>query len=270
MKVKDIITYLLNFNMGAEVVFIDQDNRSHRVTNDPHIYLGNGKVDTKAKEVKFLSIENIKPKTIRDFKIGDYVKVVNETSDLYGHVGVVNAISDRDGGTLMFAQPDTVLVMFKENGKSFGEQLSIHSILKITEKEYRQLLNETHRVYFISGHRDITQDEFDWYYLPILDKLCDDPNCTFVVGDYYGVDAMAQEVLSEMVDPSRVTVYHMFEKPRNLANDKFNLKGGYQTDDERDAAMTHDSTDDIAWIRKGKEKSGTAQNILRRYTFEKK
>ena len=27
------------------------------------------------------------------------------------------------------------------------------------------------RVYFISGHRDITQEEFDKYYLEILDKV---------------------------------------------------------------------------------------------------
>lgn len=123
------------------------------------------------------------------------------------------------------------------------------------------------RVYFISGHRDITPDEFDKYYLEILDKLAEDHTNTFVVGDYQGVDFMAQQALAEMVSPERVTVYHMFDKPRNLASKSFNLKGGYQSDEERDAAMTHDSTDDIAWIRRGKEQSGTAQNILRRYTM---
>lgn len=123
------------------------------------------------------------------------------------------------------------------------------------------------RVFFISGHRDITQDEFDKYYLDTIDKLAEDPRVTFVVGDYQGVDFMAQQALAEMVNPDRVTVYHMFKKPRNLASDKFHLKGGYKNDIERDSAMTHDSTDDLAWIRKGKETSGTAQNILRRYTM---
>ena len=125
----------------------------------------------------------------------------------------------------------------------------------------------TNKVVFISGHRDITQDEFDKYYLDILDKLAENPHVTFVVGDYQGVDYMAQQALSEMVNPDRVTVYHMFEKPRHLANNKFHLKGGYKNDIERDSAMTHDSTEDLAWIRKGKETSGTAQNILRRYTM---
>ena len=124
------------------------------------------------------------------------------------------------------------------------------------------------RVYFISGHRDITEDEFDKYYLDILDKLVEDPLATFVVGDYHGVDIMAQQALVDMdINPERVTVYHMFEKPRNIASDKFKTIGGFTTDEDRDAAMTKVSTDDIAWIRKGKWKSGTAQNILRRHTM---
>lgn len=123
-------------------------------------------------------------------------------------------------------------------------------------------------VYFISGHRDITQEEFEKYYVPAIDKAIEYPRSTFVVGDYHGVDIMAQELLSQMVQPERVTVYHMFEKPRNLANKLFKLKGGYKGDIERDSAMTNDSTEDIAWIRKGKETSGTAQNILRRHTMK--
>jgi hypothetical protein len=124
------------------------------------------------------------------------------------------------------------------------------------------------RVYFISGHRDITQDEFDKYYLDMINRAAEDISATFVVGDYYGVDFKAQQVLSKIVNPDRVTVYHMFDKPRHLANNMFRLKGGYKNDIDRDSAMTRDSTDDIAWIRKGKETSGTAQNILRRYTME--
>ena len=78
-----------------------------------------------------------------------------------------------------------------------------------------------------------------------------------------GVDFMAQEYLSEY--PERVTVYHMFDRPRNLYNPKFNTKGGYKTDVERDSAMTNESDKDIAFILRGLWTSGTAQNILRRY-----
>lgn len=120
--------------------------------------------------------------------------------------------------------------------------------------------------YFISGHRDLTVEEFNSLYVPvILDILKEDPTCEFVVGDYQGVDSMAQEYLASMVD--KVTVYHMFDSPRNLINPNFKTIGGFTSDEERDAAMTKDSDRDIAFVRKGKRNSGTAQNIVRRYEF---
>ena len=130
--------------------------------------------------------------------------------------------------------------------------------------------------YFISGHRDITQDEFDRIYKQkILETIENDNNCKFVIGDYHGVDTMAQQYLSDlcheqphMINPKDITVYHMFEKPRNLVNTDFNTSGGYKTDEERDSAMTKVSDKDIAFVRRGKYKSGTAQNIVRRYSFD--
>lgn len=120
--------------------------------------------------------------------------------------------------------------------------------------------------YFISGHRDLTLEEFNKYYTPvILEILEEDPTCEFVVGDYQGVDSMAQRLLENCVD--RVTVYHMFDAPRNLINPNFKTIGGFTSDEERDAAMTKDSDRDIAFVRKGRRKSGTAQNIVRRYEF---
>lgn len=126
--------------------------------------------------------------------------------------------------------------------------------------------------YFISGHRDITQEEFDRLYKPIILNIIDNDNtCNFVVGDYHGADTMAQQLLSDLcykISPKQVTVYHMFEKPRNFVNDKFNIKSGYTSDEERDAAMTNESDEDIAFVRYGKYKSGTAQNIVRRHSFK--
>lgn len=67
--------------------------------------------------------------------------------------------------------------------------------------------------YFISGHRDLTWEEFTKWYAPAISKvICTDKEARFVVGDCEGADR------------------------------------------------------DIAFIRKGKESSGTAQNILRRWT----
>lgn len=125
------------------------------------------------------------------------------------------------------------------------------------------------QTYFISGHRDITKEEFNRLYVDDLNELINKEDTYFVVGDYNGVDIMAQEYLRDNINnPKRVTVYHMFDKPRNLATTSFNTIGGFKTDIERDSAMTDNSDYDIAYIRKGKENSGTAQNILRRYTFK--
>ncbi len=120
--------------------------------------------------------------------------------------------------------------------------------------------------YFISGHREITQEEFDRLYkVEILKVLLEDPLSKFVVGDYHGVDEMAQKFLAETInDPTRVTVYHMFSSPRVYIDERFNKEGGFLGDEERDAAMTKNSDRDIAFVRPGKRKSGTAQNIIRR------
>lgn len=121
--------------------------------------------------------------------------------------------------------------------------------------------------YFISGHRDITKEEFEKYYVPRIDQILqNDQNCSFVVGECVGVDTMAQDYLASK-NIMRVTVYHMFESPRHLASVCFSTKGGYKDDVSRDAAMTEASDIDIAFIRKGRWTSGTAQNILRRYEF---
>ena len=53
----------------------------------------------------------------------------------------------------------------------------------------------------------------------------------------------------------------------NLVNKHFKTVGGFENDIDRDSAMTKNSNYDVAYIRKGKEDSGTAQNILRRFTF---
>ena len=81
---------------------------------------------------------------------------------------------------------------------------------------------------------------------------------------------MAQDYLMDIVclDPSRVTVYHMFDSPRNINPKITKTKGGFQSDDERDAAMTAASIDDIALVRDIKKNSGTAQNILRRHILK--
>jgi hypothetical protein len=118
-------------------------------------------------------------------------------------------------------------------------------------------------IYFISGHLSLTQDEFDIHYKPfIVEALCH--NSSFVVGDAKGADTLAQNYLFGKTD--RIVVYHMFGSPRYNAG--FPTEGGFQSDEERDNAMTDNSDSDIAWVRKGREKSGTQKNLDRRETLK--
>lgn len=125
------------------------------------------------------------------------------------------------------------------------------------------------KTYFISGHRDLTMEEFESNYAPIIIKaLSLDSN--FVVGDYEGCDIMAQNYLVNTlnVSPEKIKVFHMFTSPRNINPKITQTVGGFTTDVERDSAMTKHSDYDIAFIRPNKYNSGTAQNILRRYELK--
>lgn len=119
---------------------------------------------------------------------------------------------------------------------------------------------------FISGHGDLSKAEFIEHYAPAINDAIARGINHFVVGDFRGADVMAQTYLN--VKPVKVTVYHMFEKPRNNPLN-YPTVGGFKDDDSRDTAMTQASCIDIAWVRPGKENSGTAKNIERRRRYNK-
>ena len=114
---------------------------------------------------------------------------------------------------------------------------------------------------FVSGHLDLTESEFDEHYVPRLRGAFAE-QALIVVGDARGADAMTQALCRD-VGYRNVLVYHMLERPRtNLGN--HTVIGGFRSDAERDVAMTQASDEDIAWVRTGREKSGTAKNLARR------
>jgi hypothetical protein len=122
------------------------------------------------------------------------------------------------------------------------------------------------KICFISGHRDISENEFrEHYENKIFEAINQD--CSFVLADCRGVDEQSQKFLKAF-NVKDVKVYHMFEEPRY--NSGFECIGGFQNDIERDTAMTEASDYDIAWVRPGKERSGTAQNIERRKNINRK
>ena len=176
-------------------------------------------------------------------------------------------------------------VMFKHGGLegSHGKALNTHikskyEFEKVGDKNINDLIYERteqealkrkeviDKTYFISGHRNITENEFEKYKTSILTILEQTPDALFVVGDYYGVDIMVQNYLLDELNvvPEQITVYHMFETPRNINPKVINTIGGFKNDEERDAAMTVNSSKDIAFVRDHTKLSGTAQNLLRR------
>jgi hypothetical protein len=118
------------------------------------------------------------------------------------------------------------------------------------------------KTYFISGHLDLTVDEFREHYAPRIAAAIAEESA-FVVGDARGCDLMAQLYLRDE-RALRVQVFHMFESPRNNVGG-FPLVGGFPTDEARDEVMTTRSDADIAWVRPGRKNSGTAANLARRY-----
>jgi hypothetical protein len=115
--------------------------------------------------------------------------------------------------------------------------------------------------YFISGHGDITDIEFEEIYLPMINCALEDIEHEFIIGDFKGVDQKSIEYLNGKT--SNVIVYHIGETPK-VNFFEFKTKGGFTSDDERDSAMSNDSDLDILWIREGKERSATAKNLKRR------
>lgn len=73
-------------------------------------------------------------------------------------------------------------------------------------------------IYFISGHRDLTWEEFAKWYAPAISRtLSTDNGAMFVVAECDGADRMAQDYL--------------------LANHNIPTIGGYTSDLQRDEAM---------------------------------
>lgn len=141
---------------------------------------------------------------------------------------------------------------------------------------------------FISGHLDLTKEQFKEHYVPKLDKAITAGH-DFVVGSARGADSMALDyLLDHCPDTKRITVYiHSRNKTlqQKLVNriTKLGIKSirGFKSDTCRDAACTQASTYDIAWVRPKEDTakllgdkydpnglSGTEQNLMRRKAQE--
>lgn len=115
---------------------------------------------------------------------------------------------------------------------------------------------------FISGHGDLTKEEFEEHYQPLIHYGIVHEHY-FIMGDFKGADKMALDYLIEL-GYDKVIITHMFQHPRNKTY--YNTIGGFVSDEDRDSYMTNHSDYDIAFVREGKHKSGTSKNIKRRGT----
>lgn len=131
-------------------------------------------------------------------------------------------------------------------------------------------------IYFISGHRNLSYDDFEKYYIPKINEVMDgDCDAEFIVGgDCEGVDKFAMDyIYSRTFHP--LIIFHMSDTPKftpkgmseSSIPSRLKFKGGFKSDEERDTAMTRDSNFDIAFIKDNRWNSGTAQNIKRRHSI---
>jgi hypothetical protein len=133
-------------------------------------------------------------------------------------------------------------------------------------------------IYFISGHIDVDEEFFNLHYKEKIDEAINN-NGNFIIGDAVGIDRFAQIYLYDKLknEQHRLTIYHMFDKPRFLINNNIKCIGGFKSDNDRDKAMTLNSDIDIAYVRTNEEckilygdkydpkrKNGTLKNIERR------
>jgi hypothetical protein len=139
----------------------------------------------------------------------------------------------------------------------------------------------TTRIVFISGHCNLTDNEFKQFYVPSLDQLLLNPT-QIVVGNAYGADTKSFDYLVENNYPlDLITVYHHGTGTQSYP-ENIKIVSNFASYTKRDTAMTLSSTEDLLWIRPVEEcktligakfdpkrKSGTELNLLRRRKFKK-
>ena len=144
---------------------------------------------------------------------------------------------------------------------------------------------KTQSIAFISGHLDLSAEQFRDHYVPYIQKAIEQGH-SFVLGSARGADTMALDFLLEQKVnlKKRITVYvfsrngHFQSKTiKRLLHLGVKVNHGFMSDTERDEACTKASTYDIAWVRPKEETakllgakydpnrlSGTEQNLIRR------
>lgn len=159
--------------------------------------------------------------------------------------------------------------------------------LYIGNYNYLYIFQYQMNIAFISGHINISDEEFNKHYTNKIDEAINN-NHKFVIGNANGADSLAfSYLLNKGVDPKNITIYYYVKYPNNNIRkvDYYkklgaNVVTGFTSYTDRDKNMTLSSDYDIAWVRQLEEskkiyknfdankKSGTQLNLDRRSKFK--
>lgn len=131
-----------------------------------------------------------------------------------------------------------------------------------TQKEYN--------IIFVSGNIDMDEKKYlQYYYYPMEFLLQSEEPIHFVLSDDDGCAAMTQVLLKQhMKENHSVSIFGCGDDPVNYVDQRFVYVGGFQTLEERDAAMTFISNKDLHVVLEGKGRSAVEHNVIRRVTPE--
>jgi hypothetical protein len=119
--------------------------------------------------------------------------------------------------------------------------------------------------YYITGHRDLSKEEFSKIYIPEIDRIIrEDSNAVFLVGVCEGVDLYTIQYLNKYSIPVQV-----YGPNLDIKNDRIRLHL-YPSYEKSALEMIKNSDKTIGFIKPGRENSSfTALNILKRYIINK-
>lgn len=115
---------------------------------------------------------------------------------------------------------------------------------------------------FISGHKDLTKEEFEQYYIPLIDQGIYN-NAKFYISNYGNCDRFSYDYF-KLCEYYNVEICFNRLGFSNI-DDKFIKAVGFKSDEEMYCYMTNKTNKDIAWIRNEVKLTTTGKNILRRF-----
>lgn len=115
---------------------------------------------------------------------------------------------------------------------------------------------------FISGHKDLTQEEFEQYYIPLINQGMYN-NVKFYISNYQNCDRFCYDYFEKCEYYNVEICFNRLGFSK--INDKFIKAVGFKSDEEILIYMTEHTDKDIAWVRNENQLTTTAKNILRRF-----